>query len=114
MVRIGAFVFMALALVLLLGCGEKATTTQDMGLEVTFPHCLPFNAEVWIDDNYIGSFTSQRASLIDVAAGSHSIYAQSNLHVQDPDSFFCWTENFSIADGKITYLVLDCYGHGCR
>jgi len=114
MVRIGAFALTVLALFLLLGCGEKAATVQQTGLELAFPHCLPFNAEVWIDNNYFGSFTSQRPSLLEVAVGSHTLYAKSNLSVHKPDTFFCWTENFSVADGKITYLSLDCYGHGCR
>jgi len=112
MVRIGSFAMTILALFLLLGCGEKAVSVQETGLEINFPHCLEFNAEVWIDDEYFGSFPSQRPSLLSVAAGSHTFYAKSNLVVVD--SFFCWTENFSITDGSITFLALDCYGHGCR
>ncbi len=112
MVRIGSFAVTILALFLLLGCGEKTASVAETGLEINFPHCIPFNAQVWIDDEYFGSFTSERPSLLGVAVGSHTFYAKSNLVVAD--SFFCWTENFSITDGRITFLALDCYGHGCR
>jgi hypothetical protein len=112
MARIGAFGFVMLALLLVLGCGGKPASVQETGLDLSFPHCYSFEAWVWIDDNYIGSFTSEQPSRIDLAPGSHTLYAKSNIVVAD--SFFCWTTSFNITQDEITFVSLDCYGHGCR
>jgi len=112
MVRIGAFVLTVLILCLLLGCSEKTTESVQTGLELSFMNCFSFNAWVWIDGDYKGAFTSERPSVIEVAEGSHTLYAKSNIVVAD--SFFCWTQDFSVSGGEVTDLQLDCAGHGCR
>jgi hypothetical protein len=112
MVRIGAFVLIILVLGMWLGCGGKPASVQQTGLNLTFPHCGTFEASLWIDNDYVGSFTSEQPSLIDVKPGGHTLYAKSNM-VQG-DSFFCWTTSFNITSQKITFVRLDCTGHGCR
>jgi hypothetical protein len=113
MFRIGAFVLIVLALSLVFGCSEKTSEAQLTGLEVGFMHCLSFNAQVFVDGNYVGSFSSERAWFIPVAAGSHTLKAQSNLVVISGNNKFCWTENFNVADGQTTRLNLDCDTAAC-
>jgi hypothetical protein len=112
MVRIGAFALMVMAFFLFLGCSEKSTASEEIGVQVSFPHCLSFEALIWVDDTYVGAFSSERPAVLEIAAGSHTLYAKSNLVVAD--SFYCWTQDFSVASGKLSYVELDCYGHGCR
>jgi hypothetical protein len=113
MFRISAGALTLLTLFLLIGCGGKPASVQESGLELSFADCYVFNAEVWIDEDYVGSYPSGQPSLIEgVAEGSHTLYAKSNIVVAD--SFFCWTTNFSISKDKTTYLTLGCDGHGCR
>jgi hypothetical protein len=100
-------------LLLLLGCKEEATEAQTTGVEITFVNCLTFNAQIFIDDSYKGSYSSERPAIIELAAGSHTLWAKSNLSVNEPDTSFCWTESFSVSDGSVTRLLLDCEGHGC-
>ncbi|MDD4856923.1 MAG: hypothetical protein PHD74_02325 [Candidatus Krumholzibacteria bacterium] len=113
MFRISACALIILTLFLLLGCGGKPASVEEYGLELAFSNCYTFMAEVWIDDTYVGEYTSERSSLIEgVADGSHTLYAKSNIVVAD--SFFCWTTDFSMSKDKTTYLTLECPGHGCR
>ena len=111
MFRVGAFLAIAMILSLFFGCSDKASDAQPTGLEVGFMNCLTFNARVFVDDTYMGSFSSERAWFIDAAAGSHTLYAEANI--VSGDSTFCWTENFSVADGKVTRLNLNCNTGGC-
>lgn len=108
MFRVGAFISIALVLSLFFGCNEKTSEAQQTGLEVGFPNCLTFNAQVFVDDNFVGSFSSERAWFIPIAAGSHTIKAQSNLVVVSGETKYCWMESFSVADGQTTYLNLNC------
>lgn len=112
MVRVGAFAMIIMVLMLWLGCGGKPATVQETGLNLTFDDCGTFEAWLWVDNDYVGSFTSEQPSIIDVSPGGHTLYAKSNM-VQG-DSFFCWTTDFSITNQKITFVKLDCAGHGCR
>jgi hypothetical protein len=111
MVRIGAVALMAVSLFMLLGCGEKSTETTRTGVDLSFRNCLSFEAWVWIDQVYVGSFTSDLPSFIEYKSGSHTIYAKSNLIAGD--TCYCWTKTFSVSDGKATSLILDCIGAGC-
>ncbi|MFA4947952.1 MAG: hypothetical protein WC674_05515 [Candidatus Krumholzibacteriia bacterium] len=113
MFRVGAFVLIALVLSLFFGCSEKTSEAQLTGLELGFMNCITFDAKVFIDDNYVGPFSSERASFIGVLAGPHTLKVKANLVVVAGDSTFCWTENFTVADGQTTYLDLDCDLGGC-
>ncbi len=117
MFRVGAFVLIALVLSLSLGCNEKTSEAQETGLELGFMNCITFNAWVFIDgqsaENLKGSYSSERAWFIDVAAGNHTLYVESNLVVSAGNTKFCWTENFSVADGQVTYLTMDCDSTVC-
>ncbi len=113
MFRVGAFISIALVLSLFFGCSEKTSEAQPTGLEVGFMNCLTFNTQVFIDDNYVGSFSSERSWFIDVAAGNHTLYAKANIVVHATDSTFCWTEDFNVADGQTTRVNLNCSTGGC-
>jgi hypothetical protein len=113
MFRVGAFIVIVLVLSLFFGCSEKTSEAQPTGLELGFMNCLTFNGSVFIDNNYVGSYSSERAWFIDVAAGSHALYVKGNIVVVVGDSTFCWTQNFSVADGQTTHLDLDCDLGGC-
>ncbi|MCX5753951.1 MAG: hypothetical protein NTW97_09990 [Candidatus Krumholzibacteria bacterium] len=108
MFRVGAFILIMLACSLFPGCSEKTSEAQPTGLELGFANCITFNAWVFIDDNPVGSFSSERAWFIDVATGSHTLYVESNVTMVSGNTKFCWTENFSVAEGRITHLDLDC------
>jgi len=113
MFRVGAFILVALVLSLFFGCSEKTSEAQPTGLELGFMNCITFNAEVFIDNEYVASFSSERAWFIDVAAGTHVLEVHANLVVVAGDTTFCWTESFSVADGRTTYLDLNCNTGGC-
>lgn len=106
MFRVGAFVLIVLGLILFFGCNEKTSEAEVTGLELGFRNCFTFNARVFIDGNYIGSFSSERASFIDVPAGSHALFAEANLATMD--SVYSWKQNFNVAAGKITQIALNC------
>jgi hypothetical protein len=110
MVRIGVVALIVLSFFMLFGCG-KTTETNQTGLNVSFGHCLTFEAWVWIEQDYIGSYSSDVPSFIEYKAGSYTIYAKSN--VVAGDTCFCWTKRITISDGKTTDLRLDCVGAGC-
>jgi hypothetical protein len=113
MFRVGAFVLIALVLSLAFGCSEKTSEAQVTGVELSFSSCLTFNAMVFIDDTYMGSFSSERPAFISVATGSHALYVKGNIVVVAGDSTYCWTESFSVADGQTTTLDLNCNTGGC-
>jgi hypothetical protein len=113
MFRVGAFVLIALVLSLAFGCSETTSEAQPTGVELSFSSCLTFNAMVFIDDAYMGSFSSERPAFISVASGNHALYVKGNIVVVDGDSTFCWTESFSVADGQTTALDLNCTTGGC-
>jgi len=114
MVRIGAVALIVLSFFMLFGCG-KTTETNQTGLNLSFDHCLTFEAWVWIEEaglqDYMGSYSSDVPSFIEKKAGSYTIYAKSN--VVAGDTCFCWTKKITISDGKTTDLRLDCVGAGC-
>jgi hypothetical protein len=113
MFRVGAFALVVLVLSLFFGCSDKTSDVKPTGLELSFPNCLSFNAQVFVDNNFVGSFSSERAWFIDVATGSHTLYAHANIVVVKGDTSFCWTQNFNVADGQTTRVQLDCRTGGC-
>lgn len=113
MFRVGAFISIVTILSLFLGCSDKTSESQPTGLELGFMNCITFNAQVFIDNSFVGSFSSERAWFIDVPVGSHALYAQANVVVDAGDSTFCWTQNFSVADGATTHIDLNCNTGGC-
>lgn len=113
MFRVGACLLIVLAISLLFGCSDKTSEAQPTGLELGFMNCLSFNAHVFIDNSYVGSFSSERSWFIDVAAGKHSLFARANLAVDLPDTSFCWTTSFTVAEGATTQLRLNCSTGGC-
>jgi hypothetical protein len=108
MFRVAAFALIALVLSPSFGCSDKTSEAKPTGLQLGLANCLTFNAVVFIDDNYIGSFSSERAWFIDVAAGAHTLYVKGNLIVVSTNTSFCWTQDFNVADGQITVVDLDC------
>jgi hypothetical protein len=113
MFRVGVFALTVLTLSMFFGCSDETTETTPTGVEVAFPSCLTFNAEVFIDGNYVGSFSSERSWFIDVSSGTHLLEAHSNLTVNEGNTKFCWRESFSVADGSTTLLSLPCDTASC-
>ncbi len=111
MARVGAFVFLILFVSLLIGCSEKTSSVQETGMSLQFANCLSFAAWVWVDGSYMGTYTSEQPNLIEVPAGGHSLFVRSNLVVADTS--YCWTSNFSVSEGQVTPVVLDCVGAKC-
>lgn len=116
MKRIGA-IMLILILVSIYSCGDKSTEeVQQTGLELSFKNCITFAVWLWIDDEYQGTYTSEEPNFIPIGAGSHTLYAKSNLVItgtEQEEHYFCWSKDFSVQDGKVTYLMLDCEGHNC-
>jgi len=111
MARVGAFVLMILFVSLLIGCSEKTSSVQNTGINLTFANCLSFAAWVWVDGSYMGTYTTEVPNLIEVPAGGHSLFVRGNIVVSDTS--YCWTSNFSVSDGQVTAVVLDCVGAKC-
>ncbi len=113
MKRIG-IMLMVLVLVFIYSCGDKDSEgVQETGLELRFKNCITFAVWLWIDGEYQGTFTSEESNFIPIGAGSHTLYAKSNIVLTETDEYFCWSTKFSVSDGKVTYLTLDCEGHAC-
>ena len=114
MARVGAFGLSVLFLSLIIvGCDEKATSVQETGLMLSFSNCNTFTAYVWIDDVLLpDEYSTEQPSLIEIASGSHKIFVRGNIVIGD--SSYCWTENFSVSEGAITPLALDCIGAKCE
>jgi hypothetical protein len=108
MFRVGALVLIMLVCSPFFGCSEKTSEVKPTGLELGFRNCLTFNAEVFIDNNYVGSYSSERAWFIDVGAGSHALEVHGNIVVVATETKFCWTRNFNVSEGAITHIDLDC------
>jgi hypothetical protein len=115
MSRIGAF---ALALVLLaccIGCDEKSASVVQTGLNLSFANCVTTGIYVFIDgDDDLANATycsSEITNFIEIAPGTHTLNARANITVADTS--YCWTRSFSVSDGQITELVLDCIGASC-
>jgi hypothetical protein len=113
MFRVGAFALIALVLSMVFGCSDETTEATTTGVEIGFPGCITFMAEVFIDGNFVGSYSSERTWVIEVAAGNHTLEAHANLIVHVPDTTWCWSENFSVSDGNVTALSLPCDTAGC-
>jgi hypothetical protein len=113
MFRVGAFVLIVLILSAFFGCSDETTEAEQTGLEIGFYSCLTFNTLVFIDGNYVGSFSSERTWFIDVPVGNHLLEAHANLVVHLEDTSFCWTENFSVSENNVTHVDLDCGAAGC-
>jgi len=114
MKRIG-IVLVILLLVSAYSCGEKDTEeVKQTGLELNFTNCITFAVWLWIDGEYQGTYTSDESNFIPLSAGSHSLYAQSNLVLTETNEYFCWSKDFNVKDGEIAYMTLDCEGNTCR
>jgi len=113
MFRIGALIALVLVGSLVLGCEEDATETTSTGLALSFQNCISFNANVFVDNGFVGQYTSERAAFIEVPSGSHTLFVESNLVVHLGDTNFCWTRNFTVSEGQATVVTLDCHGAAC-
>jgi len=113
MKRIGiASMMIMLALVMVYGCKQQSTEAQVTGIELQFSGCLTFEAWLWVDGEFQGSYTSEQPSTIPVAAGARSLYIRSNMFVTG-DTMYCWDEQVTVEDGKVTAVTLPCAGHKC-
>ena len=114
MKRIGV---LAIILILKTGvftsCEEKAVEQQATGVWLRFSNCVAFPASVFINDEYWGRVSSEEPALIEIPAGSYSVYVHSNAILADEEKYFCWTESVSVSDGSAIDLFLDCSGALC-
>jgi hypothetical protein len=114
MKRIGvAAALLILMTAILASCEETGTETQATGVWVRFQNCVTFPASIYVNDEYWGVASSEEPVLVEVGAGSYTIYAHSTAILVDEDKYFCWTNDVSVSDGQTTDLWLDCNGHLC-
>ncbi len=112
MKRIGGLILVVLLFASLLGCSEKSSSVKQTGLNLRFTNCLTCAVWVWIDGDYVATCTVEQANFIEVPPGNHSLFARANIVVAD--SSYCWSRDFSVSDGAVTELVLDCIGARCE
>lgn len=113
MKRIGV-ISIILILLFIISCGEEEEGPKRTGVEIRFQNCLTFGVWVFIDGSFKGTYSSDEPFIIDLPAGSHELEARSNYVITGEDIYFCWQQSFSVSDGKITRIVLDCDGHTCQ
>jgi len=115
MKRIGAMaVIAALALMIFHGCKEDTKGVTETGLQLSFVNCLTFEAWVWVDSEYQGIASSEEPHFFELGEGSHALYVRSNAKSAENLKYVCWKKNFSISDGSITYMTLNCDGAECE
>lgn len=112
MARVGAFALLIVLLACLIGCEEKTASVQQTGINLQFENCISFAVWVWVDGDYIGTYTSEQRSYIGIGPGGHTLFARGNIVVAD--SSYCWTQSFSVSDGQITDVRLNCRGAKCE
>jgi hypothetical protein len=107
--RVGALLALVLfAAVYLIGCEEKTTGVAETGIEIQCGNCYPFKVDVFVDGDDIGSFSSEEPKFFNVPTGSHSLYAVSNAVVHVTNEGWCWTLDFSVSEGNVTEIILEC------
>ncbi len=114
--RIGVLtLILMMGLIFIYSCGEKAEEAKQTGVQIRFRDCLIFAVYLWIDDNYVGTFSSEEPFFLDMNPGNHTLRAKSNYVItgEEVDEYFCWDTTFTVYDGKTTFFVLECEGHTC-
>ncbi len=111
MKRVGVLLLLAIALLTFTSGCDEAVEVQATGVMVMCEYCLTFEVWVWVDDNFMNIISSEEPVTFEVASGSHSLYARSNA--MDEDNYWCWSLDFSVSDGNVTTVVLDCRGAEC-
>ncbi len=113
MKRIGALALILAIALTVSGCEEETQGVDETGINLGFTNCLTFAIWLWIDDEYEGTFTSEETQFVEVAAGSHTLYARSNAFLDQENKYFCWSTSFSVSEGQLTYVTLDCTNAWC-
>jgi len=114
MKRIGMVVITLLFILsIIYGCEEDSQSVEETGVRVSFSNCLSFVIWVFVDGEYQGIASTEEPKFFAIPSGGHTLYARSNAVIRETNEYFCWTRNFSVADGNITFLGLDCTGAEC-
>ncbi len=109
MKRIGAIaVILALTWMISSGCKDDTEKVCQTGLQLSFSGCLTFGVWVWVDDEYQGIASSEEPYFFELKDGSHDLYVRSNAKLSENSKYFCWSDEFTVKDGSITYVVLNC------
>ncbi|MBN1884999.1 MAG: hypothetical protein JW876_05700 [Candidatus Krumholzibacteriota bacterium] len=107
MKRIGVITaLLALSLAIAGGCDDETAGVDQTGINLRFANCLPLGIWVFVDDEYQSFASTEEPQFISVTAGSHTLWARSNAQLGD--EFYSWDIEFSVSDGQITELTLDC------
>jgi hypothetical protein len=108
---------LTLALTILLaifpGCGEEETEEVITGVEVRFTGCLTVGVQLFINDKYKGTASTEEPMFISLSAGTHELFGRTTGYLIEGDIYGCWEEEFSVTDGNITVLTLTCDGAEC-
>jgi hypothetical protein len=107
--RVGAlFALAILAALFLAGCEEETVGVVETGIEVHCVNCFAFKVDVFIDGEVIGSLSTEEPRFFEVSSGPHSLYAAGNAINHSTNEGWCWTLDFSVSDGSITRIILEC------
>jgi len=111
--QLGAVILiLALMPVLLAGCLDDSQEVTPTGIRLTFTECLTFGVWVFIEGEYQGMISSEEIGFIPLAPGSYELYMASNAKIGN--TYFCWTEQITVADGSTTNLTYSCDGAECE
>ena len=111
MKRVGVLIILAMTLLTFTSGCDEAVEAQATGVTIRCANCLTFEVWVWVDDNFMNIISSEEPTTFEISSGSHSLFARSNA--MDEDNYWCWSLDFSVSDGNITTVVLDCTGAEC-
>lgn len=114
MKRIGMLLITLLFILsIIYGCEDDSQGVGETGVTVSFQDCLSFVIWVFVDGEYQGIASSEEPKFFAIPSGGHTLYARSNAIIRETNEYFCWTREFSVADGNITTLGLNCTGAEC-
>ncbi|MCK4350080.1 MAG: hypothetical protein KAX13_04440 [Candidatus Krumholzibacteria bacterium] len=111
MKRVSVLLLLAIALLTFTSGCDEAVEAQATGITIRCSNCLTFEVWVWVDDNFMNIISSEEPATFEISSGSHSLFARSN--VMDEDIYWCWSLDFSVSDGNVTSVILDCTGAEC-
>ena len=111
--QLGAVILiLALLPVLLAGCSDDSQEVAPTGIQLNFTECLTFGVWVFVEGEYQGIASSEEPAFFALAPGTYELYLRSNAQLGD--TYACWTDQISIADGSTTILSYSCDGAACQ
>jgi len=94
------------------GCQDDSTVNvSQAGVEVNFSDCLIFAVNVFINESYQGTASTERSKFFALNPGSYRLFARSNASLEN--AFFCWEYNITVKEGETTVVRLSCDDAEC-